>query len=441
MRINNWSILYSLGYVIVAVGTNTFYKRHKVVGLKNIPKNKPIIFTSNHQNAFLDPVVIAVQLTKPTYYLVRADIFKKPIVAKIFDSINMMPIFRERDGVDTKNANENTFNRCFEILSKNRPIIIFPEGNHGKLKSLRPLKKGFARIASGAEDKYGKEIDVQIVPVGVNYSDHFNMGAELLINFGKPIDASDYLEALDDPREINDIKHQLEKAMSDAIIDIQKTEYYNFIHEMMFLFEDELLNEKKISRRNLEEKFKVQKEFILKAEQFLEAEDNPSLEEEMIDFKTKVEKSGLRYWLFNKEKHSVVLLLISLIIFAPIHLCGVLNNYLPYKLPVWFVDKKIKDQQFHSSMKMAFGVVFFFIFWLLQILIIGNLLPEGYFWYYAISLPLSAWISYQYWILLLKTKGKIQYNKLAKAKDKTFLELKQQREKFYYLFKNIVSKT
>lgn len=439
MRINNWSILYSLGYVIVAAGVNTFYKRHTVVGLENIPKNKPVIFASNHQNAFLDPVVIAVKLTQPTYYLVRADIFKKPLVAKIFDSINMMPVYRERDGVDTKNANEGTFNRCYEILSKNRPIIIFPEGNQGKFKNLRLLKKGFARIAAGAEEKYGQDIDVQIVPVGLNYSDCINMGAELVINFGKPMDVSEYGDINNDPRALSRIKDDLTLEMSDQIIDIKNSENYTYIHEMMYLFEEDLLRKDNITRRKLAEKFKCQKKFISKAESFLDANQGDERESKMKTFQEKVNSLGLRYWLFNKEKQKPLLSILILVLFSPIHVYGVVNNYLPYKLPVWFVNKKIKDIHFHSSLKMALGVVFFFFFWLAQALIIGNQMPDHWQWVYGISLPISAWISYQYWIKLLKTKGMLTYNKLRKTNNPEFNQLVDQRESFKKEFESITS--
>lgn len=416
--------------MIVAAGVNTFYKRHAVVGLENIPTNKPVIFASNHQNAFMDPVIIAVKLTQPTYYLVRADIFKKPLVAKIFDSINMMPVYRERDGVDTKSANEGTFNRCFEILSKNRPIIIFPEGNHGKFKNLRLIKKGFARIAAGAEEKYGKGLDVQIVPVGLNYSDHFNMGAELVLNFGKPLDVSEYGDIINDPRALAKIKDDLTLAMSDQIIDIKNLENYTYIHEMMYLFEETLLHQAKIASRNLPAKFKVHKSFTSAAEKYINENPDEERESKMESFKEKVNALGLRYWLFNKEKHAPFLSILVLVLFFPIHLYGMSNNYLPYKLPVLFVNKKIKDVQFHSSLKMALGVVFFFIFWLAQSLIVGNQLPGGWKWVYVLSLPISGWISYQYWIKLLKTKGMLTYNKLRKTENKEFKELVSQRASF-----------
>lgn len=411
----------------MAIGERVFYKKVQVTGLENIPKDKPIIFASNHQNAFMDPVLIAVHLTKPTYYLVRADVFKKPLVAKIFDSINMMPVYRERDGVNTKEANLGVFDRCYDILQKNRPIIIFPEGNHGRLKTLRPLKKGFARIAYGAEEKHGKDIDVQIIPVGLNYSDHYNMGAELLINFKKPIRTSDYLTETENPVQINALRKKLQQEMSNAIIDIQAKEYYHTIHELMMMFEGELVD----SEVSLQKKFNAQKSFISNAEAYFEKHPNESIEDEVVAFKEGVYNKGLRYWLFSKSKHSTALSVIGLILFAPIHLYGMINNYLPYHIPRWFATTKMKDPQFQSSMKMAMGVVLFFLFWLVQTILVA-ILTDGIVWFYLASLPLTAWISYHYWIRLLKTRGMLRYNKLSK-KDKLF----DQHRKFRLLFSQI----
>lgn len=411
----------------MAIGERVFYKKVQVTGLENILKDKPIIFASNHQNAFMDPVLIAVHLTKPTYYLVRADVFKKPLVAKIFDSINMMPVYRERDGVNTKEANLGVFDRCYDILQKNRPIIIFPEGNHGRLKTLRPLKKGFARIAYGAEEKHGKDIDVQIIPVGLNYSDHYNMGAELLINFKKPIRTSDYLTETENPVQINALRKKLQQEMSNAIIDIQAKEYYHTIHELMMMFEGELVD----SEVSLQKKFNAQKSFISNAEAYFEKHPNESIEDEVVAFKEGVYNKGLRYWLFSKSKHSTALSVIGLILFAPIHLYGMINNYLPYHIPRWFATTKMKDPQFQSSMKMAMGVVLFFLFWLVQTILVA-ILTDGIVWFYLASLPLTAWISYHYWIRLLKTRGMLRYNKLSK-KDKLF----DQHRKFRLLFSQI----
>ena len=104
----------------------------------------------------------------------------------------------------------------------------------------------------------------------------------------------------------------------------------------------------------------------------------------------------------NNPKNALVLVLATLfmIFLSPIHLLGLLTNYLPYKAPVWFVNNKVEDQHFHGSLKLAMGVIFFFIYWmmiLIPLLIIkGWILAGGAFVLY----PVIAIFNYRFWIIL-----------------------------------------
>ena len=68
------------------------------------------------------------------------------------------------------------------------------------------------------------------------------------------------------------------------------------------------------------------------------------------------------------------------------------------------------------------------IFWGIQISLVA-IFTDNYYWlmYFGL-LIISAWISYKYWVSLLKLKGKIRYNKLQKQKGDTFEKLKIQYE-------------
>src|SRR5664280_2945082 len=61
-----------------------------------------------------------------------------------------------------------TFSGIYEILRKNGNLIMFSEGICVPEKRLQKLRKGTARVAFGAEEKFG--VDVNIVPVGINYT-------------------------------------------------------------------------------------------------------------------------------------------------------------------------------------------------------------------------------------------------------------------------------
>lgn len=428
MRIKDWTGLYTFGYVLVNFGSRTFYKKHQAVGVENIPKDKPVLFAANHQNAFMDPVVIGIKLKKPLYYMVRADIFKKKAVARILWAINMMPIFRQRDGGNTVKKNEAVFDKCYDLLNDKKPILVFAEGNQGKQKNLRPLQKGIFRMGLGAENKH-EGIDVHIVPVGLYYSDTVNMGAKMLIHFGKPMKIQDYTEAYkaNDGITLNEMKTELSHRMSDLMIDIKNTEYYDTVHETMFDFSEEINTFEKIKGNKIIDEFHCQKGFISKAEKWIE--ENPEqaevLKQNSESFTAGLKKLNLKAWLFRKEKQSVFLPILFLILGAPLHLYGMINSYLPYKLPVLFVEKKVKDIHFHSSIKMAMSVIFFWIFWGLQIGLVA-IFTDHYIWlYYFGSLIISSLFSYHYWITILKTKGKLTYNKLTKDKDATFIKLKE----------------
>lgn len=440
-RFKNWTGTYIYGYLFVKIGINTFYKKHEAVGQENVPyHNKPILFAVNHQNAFLDPILTTVVGNQNTYYLTRADIFKKPFLNKLFRGIYMLPIFRQRDGGDPIEKNKITFGECHDLLKDNNIIIIFPEGNHNNKKNLRPIKKGLVRIGYGADDKYNNELDVKVIPVGLNYSEYTGFQSEFLINFGEPISLNDYKAEREEnePRVINTITHDIREGMRKQMIDIRKLDYYDAIHEMLFLFPEQIKKVAGEKEESLIAKFRSQKQFISKIEALIETETSVA---EQLNEKAKsvidyTKKNGLKYWLFNKEDYSFPSLLVAilgLIIGLPFHIYGMVNNYIPYKIPVWFVNSKIKDITFHGSFKMAFGVLFFKIFWILQTIIV-SLLTGDYIWVlYLATLPLSAIFSWNYWKLFLKTRGKFRYNSLSKTE--AFKIVKENREYLLSLVK------
>ena len=58
-----------------------------------------------------------------------------------------------------------------DTLEHGVPVCMFPEGRHRPAHSLLPLGKGVMRAAVAANDRFGKERPVYIVPVGIEYGD------------------------------------------------------------------------------------------------------------------------------------------------------------------------------------------------------------------------------------------------------------------------------
>lgn len=99
----------------------------------------------------------------------------------------MIPIYRVRDGVKNMEKNQETFDKSVQVLLNGGSMLIFGEGSHSTRRNLRPMKKGFSRIAIQALEE-NPELDLVILPVAINYSNHNHSGSKARITFGEVID-------------------------------------------------------------------------------------------------------------------------------------------------------------------------------------------------------------------------------------------------------------
>ena len=181
-------ILYLILRAYVWFQLKIYFSSLIVEGREHIPKKGAVLFTANHQNAFLDALLLVSHNGRKTHFVARAEVFKKPIFKWLLSLINMMPIYRIRDGWQSLQHNEAIFRACYEILGKKETLLIFPEGNHGFDRRLRPLSKGFTRIAFGAMTEH-PDLELQIVPLGINYEKHQAFRSKVRIRYGPALDA------------------------------------------------------------------------------------------------------------------------------------------------------------------------------------------------------------------------------------------------------------
>ena len=411
----NWYFAYKIAYAIVIIGSRTYFKKFKYQGKEKIPKNAGIIYAVNHQNAFLDAIVIATQTDAPLNFLARADIFKKKIANKILRNFYMLPVYRQRDGVNTIEKNKITFDDCHEILNQKGNLVIFPEGNHNYKKTLRPVKKGLARIALGTLSKFGKETPLYIIPLGIDYESHFKMNSDILLNVGEPIKVSDhYSKFIENSVDaINKLTLKIAEDLESLIINIQDIENYDELYYLLHGFP--FLEKNQDPKR----KFDLRKEKLIKAESLStqNPEDYKNIITDVKIVKSFMSKHGIRPYLINKPPSSyLVLVVLSLILLllSPFHLIGLVTNYIPYKIPVWFVENKIKDKHFHASLKQAMGVLLFIFYWLLITLSITIFKDWSYGIIFLLIAPIIAMVNFRYWIILIKVKARWNYKSASK---------------------------
>lgn len=223
---------YSFFKIFIQTGLFFYTKRIKIVGKEHIPKKGAVLFAVNHPNGLLDPLVVTTNTPRVTHYLVRAAIFKKPIVKKLLATLNLMPIYRIRDGVKELSKNTAVFNDCFEILNKQSALMIFPEGSHDRRRTIRPISKGFTRILFGAIDKY-PDLKITIIPVGVSYQNSSSFPSKVAIHYGKPILANDLYNPKEINHSINSIKEAVSLQLKQLSVHIPYDENYEHILEKL----------------------------------------------------------------------------------------------------------------------------------------------------------------------------------------------------------------
>jgi len=385
-----WPILYP--HVIGML--TLFYREFKVTGKEKIPKNHPLILTPNHQNAFMDALIMikVFGAWNQISYLVRASIFGTKLGDYFLHGFNMLPVYREVDGKENLGKNEEIFENCIYILENKRILLLFPEGTHHIKKQKLPLKKGFTRIGLSAEERNNFNLDIVIIPIGVYYNRLSEYGGRVLINIGEPIYLKDYKEIYqENPNKVHNlIKSKMEPELSDLMIDIKNSHYYeciNFCREVD-------ANEKGIKK--IEADFINSKTLIQKLDSLIATDEEKAIKLKSLteSFKLVLKKNKFRDILFSKSyKEPNLLEKLFFILLTPVGIYGWINNYLPFKIPQKIADTKIKDEGFKSSIKLAAAMFLFPLFHLLQSAIMIFILPE---WWmvvaYWASLPITFFI-------------------------------------------------
>ena len=339
-------IWYEIMRIYVRIGLFFLHKKITVYGTKNIPKRGALLFISNHQNALIDAVLIPTTNKRNIHFLTRAAVFKNEKVSKFLASLNMLPVYRIRDGIGTISNNLAIFEKCFKLLKKGKAIEVFAEGEHHLDRRILPLKKGFARIILGTLQKY-PEVEIQIIPVGINFDSHLNFPSSVTIYYGKPINANQYINVENPDLKFTEITKVVSTAMKKLTLHISDVENYDAIIEKLEANAINYLNP-------------------YKATEMLQNIDS-------LPNTVKTKKRTINW-------------------FTPIHLIAKLNSIFPL-----FIWKKLKggitDKLFMNTFRFALIVTLFPIFYIIQATLIYHLFNLKYALIYLASCILLGFIS------------------------------------------------
>lgn len=171
---------------LLARCSSLFFFRRKIrCGFPLHTLKGPAIIASNHPNSMLDAVVIACECKQPVYFMIRSDMFNNPVFRLLLNFLNGIPVYRASEEKEKLRENFNSFAVCRNILKNNGIIIIFSEGITVHEWKLKPLKSGTAKIVHYALCDQQLRHTLQVVPVGLTYSDYEHPAKTIIIQAGE----------------------------------------------------------------------------------------------------------------------------------------------------------------------------------------------------------------------------------------------------------------
>lgn len=344
MKVKSRSGLYSLLFPFVWISAKFFYRKYKVEGLHHFPKRgTPCIVVSNHQNGLMDPLMCCLSAPRQLHFLTRADVFKPGLAERFVMGLNMLPVYRMHDKVDNlAKQNDAIFELCVKRLKKGAVMALFPEGNHGNKKTLRPLKKGLARLVYKAIEQDPSMEDIHIVPMGVHYEDYEGFRKDCVVRIGEAVTIKKWLENHpNSPASHNALMNEVKQGLQEVVLDLPNKESYSPLNAYTRFIEakgaslDALLNyQSSWSKRG-----------------------KPELIEEYKSLENLAQSKGVDLEHFPWAQKEPVWKGLMFFTYFPIGLLGCLLHGLPALVSAQIVKGKIKDPHFSSTFKLTFGMI------------------------------------------------------------------------------------
>ncbi len=346
----------------------------------------------------MDAILIAISTKRELHFLVRSDVFNTPFKRWFFKQLNMMPIYRIRDGREALKINDSIFLKCRKVLENNGAIVIFPEGNCIVKKRLRAFKTGFVHLAFNTPVQ-----NLAIVPIAINYSRPDEFYTDASLSFLDPISVNE-IRLLAGNQEF-DFNKLLMSKTHEAL-----KEHMVYIPEHTDdAFFEAVLEMKRNSKDLTDVEFVSAQRSLVTELTDLKTVDSSNLEIVKIQVKGYSDRL-LEEGVTDSSIADAPVSVIQLGLRFPFYFLGYLLNILPAVILEKLVNTKIKEKQFKSSVRMVLSL-FFYTAYISLISFLLNFAFQNYLFSLAVivSLMLSYYASFSLFNIF-KQQQKIQRN-------------------------------
>jgi glycerol-3-phosphate O-acyltransferase / dihydroxyacetone phosphate acyltransferase len=334
---------------------------------------------ANHPSAFMDPMVVATSLDRSVHFLAAAEFFGTGIKSFLFRKLlNMIPVYRPNLPHGELKKNEDVFVKSIELLQRGGAILVFPEGSSVTENRIRKLKTGVARMVLRTVEETNGQLDVPIVPIGLNYTNPHQFQSDLFINIGEPI-STQHLS--NNKSNVAFLTDKIEKALIETVLHIQKEEHFSIVKKAEMILKRTSKHSSPTGSRHKNHDTLSRKQRLVQAIH-TQSENQPeaiaALDRKLDTYFNKLNEQGVSDAVLSDMSLLVsVGELLRLIFTLPIFLFGYVVNIVPYLITLFYfrrldlfereghVPKRSNvNPAFKGSVALAIGMVMFIVFYL-----------------------------------------------------------------------------
>ncbi len=402
-RAMGWVIRLALGF---------YFRRIERFHAERVPAAGPVLFTSNHPNSVTDSFVIGASVPRKVNFIATVRLFRFGAVKWLLTRCGVIPINRLADDPRAMRKVADTFEECYRVLERGEAVGIFPEGVSYDDSQMREVKSGAARMALELEHRHEGRLGLQVVPAGLTYSEKETYRSDVLLNFGEPIRAADYLEGYAEHRKecIRRLTAEIEHRIQALVLHLPQLEHARVVAGVKRLYLDRL----RLGHGIMHEPVSPRAEELVLTQGIVAAVERvyQTQPERAAAFAARLDayEGWLRRLKISDEDlalfpekrklagHSLVWTAMA-VLGAPVALYGWLHRLLPYAVVRWSVRAfttpgKRKSQT--STAAIVAGVIAFGVFYALCVGVVYNWFGGRVSLWYALSLPLASLVAYYY---------------------------------------------
>jgi len=415
-----------------------YFRRIFYSNLKKVPLEKPLLFVGNHQNSFMDGILVGSYLPQPLNFTMRADMFRKPFARFCLRELNVSPVYRIEEGLENVHKNLEAFTGIYEVLRRNGNFIMFSEGLCVQEKRLQKLRKGTARLAFGAEEKFG--LDVNIVPVGINYTYPTRFRKEVMINFSDPFSIRELKDVYQaqPAKALLAFNEKCDASLRKEVIIIEDPKNDWLAEQLLIMGRHNLVlpffqwrfdtDDRRILEKNLADKIN----YLSKTS----AEETEKLKEKVKTYTGMLSSGRLKDENMARKLDWGLLRYFAVIFGFPVFLAGYIGNLIPFIVPKYICDKLIKDPRFYSSVYIGSGTVLYLIYFPI-LLILAGIFADWTGLLLGLLVPLTGYLALFYREIFWERFRTLRFS-IKSVTNKPFInDLKARRQEIKSILNNI----